>query len=177
LVASDEKAYDGGDVQRPMTIAELCRKGALKGFATTRRYRRLTLADYSNRVWVGAFASLPIAFLATPDLRATAMVFVALSLSWLMFWQSVVARRNYQMWNTINGLKENPLALLVESDRLIWHMIKAPVAATFYQFDGDMPRYGQLSARSINRSDGDGNQIVFMVFADDHDRVMFRLSI
>ncbi len=173
-----DEAWHGDDVSRPMNLVELCRKGPFKGVIEPRILTRRFLSDYSGRIWTMVFGSLLVAAAVQSriGMLPSTILFLVGSLGSLMVASLAVAITNIHMHRESSALSDNPMAMPLDTG-LFHKLVSDPIPGTVHAFRfGPGPRPSWSPLYTMNRSDGDGNQVMFFVFDDDHDRVMFRLA-
>jgi hypothetical protein len=175
MVTSDEKAYDGCNISRPMTLAELCRHD-LRGIARIEQHMTYSYADYYPQMLRWGWVSIAISVATMISNLATGLLLLlVLSMSIVVVTSLAIMRRNSLIWQHLEYLRGDMRCVMMTSTRMLARYVADPSPAMFYVFDHSHS-IPQQPLVAINRSDGMGNIIVFLKFDDDHDRVMFRLG-
>lgn len=173
-----DEAYFGCDttITRKMSISEYCSKGSLEGVVEHRAMRFTKLYDYAGILWAGVLLPLVgvtiVSVFAFRHINMAMYVFVAAALCNMIFQASRMWINNFTVTWRINKLRKNHLVMAVENTRSLDSFIENPtqgIIHTFYIAN----RY--VADGAINRLDGAGDQIVFIEFFDECDRVVARL--
>jgi hypothetical protein len=140
-------------------------------------YRLRRYAQYTDTITIGALISLAVVVFVGCigtlfDMLISAMLAF---LTTLVVVESKVSIFNQMIRDQLNAMRTDHRFVPCLSN-LVDYVRVNQIPVTFHQYPANPALKGLGMLLAMDRSDGDGLQIVFVEFKDDHDRVMYRLG-